>query len=278
MTNDPLHFSFHRAYRGPLQAVILDWAGTMVDFGSCAPAAVFQKVFADQGVPISMAEAREPMGQEKRAHIRQITGMARVRQAWQAAHGRFPTAADVDALYAAFIPRQIAILADYAAPIPGVLEALADFRGRGLKIGACTGYNREMMDALIPATRAHGLEVDAVVCAGDVPAGRPAPWMVYRLAQELDVYPMTAVLKIGDTVADVEEGLNAGAWSVGVAVTGNEIGLTETELAALAPAAYARLRREAHQRLARAGAHLVIDGLADAPAVVDEINDRLARQ
>ncbi|MDV7390789.1 hypothetical protein RZS08_05515, partial [Arthrospira platensis SPKY1] len=60
MANDPLHFSYERAYRGPIQAVILDWAGTMVDFGSCAPAAVFQKVFADQGVPISMAEAREP--------------------------------------------------------------------------------------------------------------------------------------------------------------------------------------------------------------------------
>lgn len=268
-----MQFSYTRSYRGPIQAVILDWAGTMVDFGSCAPAAVFQQVFAEWQVPISLAEAREPMGKEKQAHIRQITQMARVRQAWQAAHGRFPTTEDVQAMYAAFIPRQLEILADYATPIPGVLAALAEFRRRGLKIGSCTGYNRAMMDVLVPAAAAQGLQVDAVVCAGDVPAGRPYPWMLYRLAMELDVYPMSAVVKIGDTVADVEEGLNAGAWSIGVAVTGNEVGLREAELHALEPAEFERLRQQASARLARAGAHYVVDSLADAVDVVDQIDN-----
>lgn len=265
-----MQFSYTRAYRGPIQAVMLDWAGTMVDFGSCAPAAVFQQVFTAWQVPISLAEAREPMGLEKRAHIRRITQMARVRQAWQEEHARLPTEDDVQEMYEAFIPRQIEILAEYAAPIPGVLEALAEFRRRGLKIGSCTGYNREMMAVLIPAAAAHGLELDAVVCASDVPAGRPYPWMLYRLARELDVYPMTAVIKIGDTVADIEEGLNAGAWSVGVALTGNEMGLTEAELAALELPEYERLRRQARERLARAGAHHVVDSLADAVALLDE--------
>ena len=265
-----MQFSYTRSYRGPIQAVMLDWAGTMVDFGSCAPAAVFQQVFAAWQVPISLAEAREPMGLEKRAHIRRITQMARVRQAWQEAHGRFPTEDDVQEMYEAFIPRQLEILADYAAPIPGVLAALAGFRRRGLKIGSCTGYNREMMDVLLPAAAVYGLEVDAVVCASDVPAGRPYPWMLYRLAMELDVYPMTAVIKIGDTVADVVEGLNASAQSVGVALTGNEVGLTEAELKRLEPAEYERLRQAAYQRLTHAGAHYVVDSLADVVPLLDE--------
>lgn len=270
-----MEFSYTRSYRGPIQAVILDWAGTMVDFGSCAPAAVFQQVFAEWEVPISQAEAREPMGKEKQAHIRQITQMARVRQAWQEVHGRFPIEEDVQAIYEAFIPRQLDILADYATPIRGVLATLAKFRDQRLKIGSCTGYNRAMMDVLVPAAAAQGLEVDAVVCAGDVPAGRPYPWMLYRLAMELNVYPMSAVVKIGDTVADVEEGLNAGAWSIGVAVTGNEVGLSEAELRTLEHAEFERLRQQARERLARAGAHYVVDSLADAlglVSIIDQFN------
>lgn len=127
-----------------------------------------------------------------------------------------------------------------------------------------------MVDVLLSAAAAYGLEVDAVVCASDVPAGRPYPWMLYRLAMELDFYPMTAVVKIGDTVADVEEGLNAGAWSVGVALTGNEVGLPEAELKGLEPAEYERLRQAAYQRLARAGAHYAVDSLTDAVALLDE--------
>lgn len=272
-----MQFSYKRSYRGPIQAVILDWAGTMVDFGSCAPTAVFQQVFAKWGVPISPAEAREPMGKEKQTHIRQITQMSRVRQAWQEVHGRFPTAADVQAMYDAFIPLQIEILADYATPIPGVLETIAEFRRQGLKIGSCTGYNRQMMDVLVPAAAAHGIEVDAVVCADDVPAGRPFPWMLYQLAMALDVYPMSAIVKIGDTIADVEEGLNAGAWSVGVAVTGNEIGLDQTDLNALDQAEFEQIRQQARARLARAGAHYVVDSVADALGIVAALSKHNAQ-
>ena len=38
-----MDFVFKRSYRGPLKAAILDWAGTVVDFGCVAPAVVFKR-------------------------------------------------------------------------------------------------------------------------------------------------------------------------------------------------------------------------------------------
>ena len=91
-------------FRGPVQAVIFDWAGTIVDFGSLAPVVAFQKLFASAGVPIDEATARGPMGRNKRDHISDILLRAPgLPAAWAAAHGgRAPGEADVDALYAAF--------------------------------------------------------------------------------------------------------------------------------------------------------------------------------
>ncbi|GAB4151558.1 MAG: phosphonoacetaldehyde hydrolase [Candidatus Promineifilaceae bacterium] len=272
-----MEFVYQRSYRGPLQAVVLDWAGTTVDYGSCAPAAVFVAVFRQAGVEITAAEARGPMGMHKKDHIREVMRLPRVAAAWAEKHGSSPGKADVQQLYEAFTPRQMAVIVEYADLIPGTLAAIADFRQRGLKIGSCTGYTKEMMAVLIPAAAARGYAPDEVVCGTDVPAGRPQPWMALVNAMRLGVYPMAAVVKIGDTPADVAEGLNAGMWTIAVAKTGNEVGLPEAELNNL-PAAdrQARLRR-AYERLAQAGAHYVVDGIGDVPAILDEIDARLRR-
>ncbi len=63
----------HAHYAGPLRAVVLDWAGTTVDFGCMAPVATFVQAFEDSGVPITVEEARAPMGMPKWQHIQAIT-------------------------------------------------------------------------------------------------------------------------------------------------------------------------------------------------------------
>ena len=70
-----MEFVFQRAFRGELKAVILDWAGTTVDFGCFAPAGVFVEVFKRKGVEITMDEARGPMGLHKKDHIRTVAKM-----------------------------------------------------------------------------------------------------------------------------------------------------------------------------------------------------------
>ena len=96
-----------RSYHGPLKAVILDWAGTTVDYGSRAPAVAFVEVFAARGVEISIEEARGPMGRAKRDHIRAITEVPRVASAWRFVHGMPCTDEDIDELYADFLPMQL---------------------------------------------------------------------------------------------------------------------------------------------------------------------------
>ena len=272
-----MDFVFRRTYRGPLKAAILDWAGTAVDYGCCAPAAVFIKVFERQGVGITPEQARGPMGLMKKDHIRAISEMDAVAARWQEVHRRRCTESDVEAMFQDFVPRQMACLKDYADPIPGALDAVARFRARGLQIGSTTGYTRPMMEILTVEAKKRGYAPDAWVCATDVPAGRPYPWMAFQNAIALQVYPLEACVKIGDTLPDIEEGLNAGMWTIGVARTGNEIGLTEAEVAAL-PAEVLRSKLDrAYERMRQAGAHYVADGLADCDPILDDISARLAR-
>lgn len=264
------------SYRGPVQAVIFDWAGTTVDFGSLAPASVFIEVFRRRGIDISMDQAREPMGLAKRLHIKLITEMPAVAAKWRETVGRSVTDADIDALYAEFIPLQLECLTRHADLIPGTLETVAALREEGIKIGSTTGYNREMLEVLLHEGKARGFEPDSSVCASDVPAGRPHPWMAIRAACEMQIYPFQSIVKVGDTVPDIGEGLNAGMWTVGTAETGNEVGLSLRDLESLEPSVRSRMLTRAREKLAGAGAHYVIDGVRDLLPVMEAINARLA--
>jgi phosphonoacetaldehyde hydrolase len=272
-----MEFYYQRSYRGPLKAILLDWAGTTMDYGCYAPAVVFVQVYERKGVPISVEEARAPMGAHKKVHIRKISQLESVRERWEQTHGRPPNEDDVEAMFQDFIPLQMNVLADYADLIPGTLDAVQDFRARGLKVGSTTGYTREMMGLLQDEATKRGYTPDSTVCAADVPEGRPAPFMCLQNMINLQVYPPEAIVKVDDTLPGIEEGLNAGMWTIGLAKTGNEIGLNGQEISNLAPDDLdARLKR-AYTRMAQAGAHYVVDGIWDVPAVLDEIGVRLRR-
>ena len=269
-------FTYQRRYRGPIQAVLLDWAGTTMDYGCMAPAVVFVEVYKRQGVPITMDEARAPMGAHKRVHIQKISQLDAVRARWQATHGRPPGEADVDRMFAEFVPLQLACLSDYSALIPGTLEAVAEMRRRGMKIGSTTGYLRDMMEINLRDAKRQGYEPDSTVCASDVPAGRPYPYMCLQNVLNLQVSPVEACVKVDDTVPGVEEGLNAGMWTIGLALSGNEIGLPLAEVRAMDPAELATRRQRAHTRMYQAGAHYVVDSIADVVPCLDAIQARLA--
>lgn len=258
-----------------LKALVLDWAGTTVDFGSLAPARTLQQVFARSGIPLNEAEARRDMGLPKKDHIGRIFSIPRARDAWQSLRGRLPTPADVEEMYQVFIPQQLSCLGEYSTLIPGVVESVQRFRSRGLRIGSTTGYTRAMLDLLLEKSAQAGYAPDCSLAPEDVGAGRPHPFMLYETAIRLQVYPLAAVAKVGDTPADIQEGLNAGAWSIGVAGTGNAIGLSCEEFHSL-PLAEQRARlSDAGHELKRAGAHYVVDTLADLDAVLDDIDARL---
>jgi phosphonoacetaldehyde hydrolase len=270
-------FSYRREYRGGIQAALLDWAGTTMDFGCMAPAVVFVKVFERAGVPITMEEARAPMGAHKRVHIQKITQLDGVRKRWEAKHGRPPGEKDVDTMFADFVPLQLACLSEYSGLIPGTLDAMKALRARGIKIGSTTGYLREMMEINLRDAKTQGYEPDSTVCASDVPAGRPYPYMCLQNVINLQVSPVEACVKIDDTVPGIEEGLNAGMWSIGLAISGNEVGLPLKEWQALPEAEKQARRQRAYERMQKAGAHYVVDSIADVLPCFDDIERRLAR-
>ncbi len=272
-----MSFTYTRSYTGPIEAVLFDWAGTTMDFGCMAPAVVFVEVFEREGVPITAAEARAPMGAHKRTHIRRITELDAVRQRWTEARERPPEEADVERMFTAFVPLQLECLSEYSRLIPGTLEVVAALRARGVRIGSTTGYTREMMGILQRDAAAQGYEPDATFCASDVPEGRPYPHMCLRNAIELGVSTVQACVKVDDTTPGVEEGLNAGMWTIGLATSGNEVGLSLADWEALPEADRARKRERAFTRMRQAGAHYVVDSIADVLPCVEAIQARIQR-
>jgi phosphonoacetaldehyde hydrolase len=259
-----------------LKAAVFDWAGTIVDFGSRAPMGAFVRAFAEFGVEISVAEAREPMGMAKRYHIATMLRQPALIEAWTRRHGHAPGEADIDRIYDVFVPMNVACVTDYADMIPGAVETVRVLRERGLKIGSTTGYTREIMARLLPVAAAAGYAPDNLVCAGDLAEGRPSPLMMYRTFADLGVYPPETVVKVDDTPVGVGEGVAAGTWTVGLTASGNEVGLSLAEWTALRPQEQRTLLDKAEAAHRAEGADYVIESVAQLLPVIDDIETRLA--
>lgn len=261
----------------PLQAVIFDWAGTTVDYGSRAPTQVFVEIFRRKGIEITVAEARGPMGSAKRDHIATVVNLPRVSALWTKKYGQAPTDGDVQAMYDEFLPLQKQTLAESGSyVIPGVPEAITELRRRGLKIGSTTGYTRALMDVVSPIAARGGYSPDTTICSDDVLAGRPAPWMNFHAAERLGVYPLSRVVVVDDTPLGIAAGLAAGAWTIAVSQTGNALGLSEAEVAAL-PAAELELQlAKIENEFLAGGAHVIIRSVAELPKLWDDIEQKIA--
>lgn len=260
-----------------IKAVIFDWAGTVLDHGSRAPMAAFVQAFAEFGVAISIADARGPMGMAKRDHIR-LVGAA-VNETWRARHGHDFNEADMEAIFAVFEPLNVAAVKtpEHSTLIAGAPAALAWCEARGIRIGSTTGYTRPIMQELAPIAAAQGFKPEVMVCAGDLAAGRPAPLQMWYAMAKMGVWPASSVVKCDDTPPGIGEARQAGAWAVGFALSGNIAGLSEAEMAAASEAEKAEMRARATAELLAAGAHLVVDSIAELPRAVQEIEARLAR-
>lgn len=259
-----------------IKAVVFDWAGTMIDHGCRAPVMALERVFADAGVPVSEAEARADMGRAKRDHIRAILAAPRVATAWQAAHGAAPSEDDVTRLHDAVEPMMRLAAKDCSALIPGAADVAARLKDAGIRIGSCTGYTRAMMADILPLAAEQGYAPETVICSGETATGRPSPLMLWKALVELGAWPSRACIKIDDATVGITEGREAGCWTVGVAASGNGVGLSSEALAAL-PEDDRRQRIEAAAAdLRAAGADYVIESVADLWPVVEAIDARIA--
>ena len=259
----------------PIKAVILDWAGTMIDFGCMAPVEALIDAFASSGVKITTEEARRDMGRAKRDHVQAILDDPAVRAKWMGAKSRPPIDADVDDIYRALEPMIAAAAVRCATMIPGAVKTAAEIEALGVKIGSGTGYTRAMMDGILPRAAAQGYAPKVVVCAGETPSGRPSPLMTWKALIELDAWPAGACVKVDDAGVGIEEGKHAGCWTVGLSASGNGLGLRLEEYQALSETERQQRKAVAAARLKSAGADYVIDTVANLMPVLQAIGTRI---
>jgi phosphonoacetaldehyde hydrolase len=259
----------------PIKAVVFDWAGTMIDFGCMAPVQALIEAFTAQGVAITAAEARRDMGRAKRDHVAAILAAPVIAARWTKTKGEAPAPRDTDVIYRALEPLMESAATNCAELIPGAAELCAHLRRLGIKVGSGTGYTRQMMSGILPRAAAQGYAPEVVVCAGETPSGRPAPHMTWKALIELNAWPAQACIKVDDAEVGLEEGRLAGCWTIGVAASGNGVGLSLPEYRALAEDDRRQRVAAAAEKLRAVGAHYVIDSVADMKPTLDAISRRI---
>lgn len=265
-------------YQSPRQlaAVILDWAGTVVDFGSFAPTQIFVEAFAEFGVQVSLEEARGPMGMGKWDHIRTLCDQPAIAERFVRALGKRPSDEDVTAIYERFMPLQIEKIGLHSALIPGAVDAIASLREAGLAIGSCSGYPAVVMEKVVVLARHNGFVVDHVVATDEVPNGRPHPAQALANVIALGIEDVAACVKVDDTWPGILEGRSAGMWTVALSCSGNALGVTYEQYKAMPADELDAQRQRIAAMFAPSRPHYVIDTIAELPRVVADINRRLA--
>lgn len=261
--------------RSPIAAVLFDWAGTMIDFGSRAPVMAMEQVFGEAGLPVDEAVIRRYMGQAKREHVVAILSEADIAARWRESKGADWTQADVDALMARLEPAMRDCAAACATLIPGAAQAAADLRARGIRVGSTTGYTRAMMAEIVPAAAAQGYAPEVIICAGETAQGRPAPLMLWKALVELGTWPADACIAVDDAPVGIEAGRHAGMWTVGLTGSGNGVGLDHADFIALTPRERLIRMDGVAGAFGEAGADFLIESVADLDLAVDAIERAL---
>lgn len=258
-----------------IKLAVFDWAGTVVDYGCMAPYVVFDETFNAKGIKLTKEEILEPMGMEKRDHIRALLSTDKATAQWQENYGRMWNDDDINEMYELFEERLAEIVGDFSAPITGVPETIAQLKAMGIHIGSTTGYTSAMMENVIPKAKELGYEAEYVVTPEIVGGGRPAPFMVLENMRKFGVYPADCVIKVGDTVMDILEGKNAGVWSVGIIDGSSEMALSLEEMQTLSEEEINKHRKAAKESYINAGADFVINNITELPELINKINEML---
>ncbi len=259
-----------------VQGIIMDWAGTAVDYGCMAPVHVFLDIFRSKGIEPTMEEVRAPMGLSKWDHIKTMLEMPRIGKSFEESMGRSFADRDVDQMHEEFEPKLLGILHRFAYPIEYVVDVINQLRQDGLKIGATTGYNDAMMNIVASKAAENGYAPDYWLTPDSVNGkGRPYPYMIYANMIRLDMGLPSQVIKVGDTVSDIQEEMNAGVWAVGVVNGSSMLGLTEEEVNGMEPHTLREHSEAAKQNFIDCGAHYVIEKMSHLPDIIELVNLRL---
>ncbi len=255
-----------------LEAVIFDWAGTTVDYGCMAPILAMKHAFLQQELAVTIDEIRKPMGMLKIDHIKAMLNMERIKLDFNQKYGRYSQHHDIQKIYTDFETSIFSMLHNHTEVIPGMLDVQSFLRKNHIKIGSTTGYTKKMIDIVAESAKDQGYNPDFIIAADEVKKGRPYPYMLHQNVVALDIRDTRSVLKVGDTIVDIEEGLYAGCWSVGVIKGSSMLGLSKNEVHDMHTDELEQRIKQVRYQMLTAGAHYVIDNISELPLIIDLIN------
>lgn len=262
-----------------IEAVIFDWAGTTVDYGSLAPVIAFKKAFKDAGIDLSDDDIRQDMGMAKWDHIGKILELDDVKKQWEEKYSTLPTNDDRKKIYTDFQSALIHYLKEYTELKSGVLRTFNYLKEYGIKVATTTGYTAEMMKIVQDKAAADGYDPDLVVTSEDVNGhGRPSPAMIQYIMKKFNIDDPKAVIKVGDTLVDIEEGQNAGVKTVGIVEGSSLMGLSQVEFDELDNEQQIAKRNEVKRKFEAVNSDFVIDSIFDLVQIIEYLNESMDKK
>lgn len=191
---------------------VFDIAGTTVSDKSYV-AQAFQKAFYSSQIEVTEAEVNPLMGYAKPAAIQMVLQRKGVEY----------NEALIDKIHKDFVDDMMDFyqFSPYVKAMPDTEDVFFYLKEHGVKIALNTGFSKDIAEIIVE--RFQWMErrlIDDFICSDEVQKGRPFIYMIEELKRRNHISGDAVVLKVGDTVADILEGKNAGCQYVVAVTTG----------------------------------------------------------
>lgn len=209
----------------PIRMVMLDFSGTTIDDRTAVRDCLYEAA-VEFGLPTDPHEVLMHIGTNK-IHLYQFliarqNGVATSIETFEQEKDASTRAKALE-VFARYTELMIAYYRRGVPVIDGAVETFRWCHAHGIKVAIDTGFHRDVATAIVEGTGwvRDGL-VDLVVDVEHAPneCGRPAPFMLFHAMRELNIQSVHEVVKVGDTPADMLEGVNAGCRAVVAVLSG----------------------------------------------------------
>lgn len=262
-----------------IRCCIFDLGGTIVDKYSLSPLLSLANAFGLRRITIPNHIISKDIGKTKIDHIVSLCKEPIVEGQFHRTYGRHISYTDIDNIFDDFNKLQVDYMTEHLDIIPQTRDIIKYLDDKSIRTGITTGFNREQMDIAINRLKLDGIVFGSSVSSSCIPnASRPNPDMIQRNMELLDIHDPKQVIKIDDTEIGIQEGINSGCYTVGVARWSINMNVySQGEICFLDKSGdldrdsilHNKLE-ESREKLRKAGADYVIDTLDKLPGIINK--------
>jgi phosphonoacetaldehyde hydrolase len=264
-------------YKGKIKGIIFDTVGVLVDCGCLHHNKAIANIFKMRNIELKESLIRNFNGLTLKDQLKKIVTDRRVLNDWKKIYGNKPNDEDLAMLLQDLINRIAASIPEKDYIIDSYKKKFNKLNNKGYKIALTCEYPPALASLIFDKLQKDGFKFSQSITINDTMVGAPFPWMCYMSAIKLNVFPLNAIIRVGDSPYNIEEGINANMWTAGVVNTGNLIGLSKDEMRRKGVDKLHKKVKSAYKKFKKKGAHYVIDSINDISWVIDDINSNLLK-